>query len=339
MSTAIYGASGYSGGELIRLVDGHPEFDVAYLGAHATAGSELGEVHPHLPGGDRRLGTLDPDAASGVDLAFIALPPGASAELAVRLLRAGVAVVDLGSDFRMDTPARYESAYPDPHPHPEELGTWAYGLPELFRSQIAVTRKTAAPGCYPTSVVLALAPLLRAGVVAPDGIVVNSVSGVSGAGRSVKASLTFGAVAESVRPYGINTHRHRPEMERALEAATGIAASIVFTPHLVPMQRGLLSTITARLTGSGAAAVTALRGAYTGEAFVDVVDEPPQTRWTIGSNRCLISVHPDERSGTVVVVATLDNLVKGAAGQAVQCANLMMGLAETSGLGAAGWMP
>lgn len=341
ISTAILGASGYAGGELIRLVDGHPTLDVAYLGAHSRAGAPLGEVHPQLDGGTRLLGSLDPAAVPTVDLAFLALPHGASAEPAMALLERGIRVVDLGSDFRLDSLDRYVAAYGPDHPYPEQLGAWVYGLPELFGSQIAATDRTAAPGCYPTSAILAVAPLGAAGLIADGTVVVDSVSGASGAGRAAKASLMFGAVDESVGAYGVLTHRHRPEMEQGIGMVAGSDPTIVFTPHLVPMQRGILSTcyvpVGAEVTVDDLR--IAFDRAYADAPFVSVIDTPPQTRWVVGSNRCLLSVHLDERSGTAVVLAAIDNLLKGAAGQAVQCANLMLDLPESAGLPTAGWMP
>ncbi len=339
--TAILGASGYAGGELIRLVDGHPSLEVAYLGAHSRAGSLLGEVHPHLDGAGRPLGALDPAAVPLVDLAFLALPHGASAAPAMALLERGIRIVDLGSDFRLDSVDRYAAAYGPDHLHPDQLGAWAYGLPELFGPQIAASDRTAAPGCYPTSAILAVAPIAAAGLSAGGTVVVDSASGASGAGRAAKANLTFGAVDESVGAYGVLTHRHRPEMEQGIGMVAGADPTIVFTPHLVPMQRGILSTcyvpVGPEVTVEGLQA--AFKDTYDAAPFVSVLDTPPQTRWVVGSNRCLLSVHLDERSSTAVVLSAIDNLLKGAAGQAVQCANLMLGLSESAGLPTAGWMP
>ena len=338
---AILGASGYAGGELIRLVDGHPHLDLAYLGAHTSAGETLGAVHPQLGGPERILGPVDAGAASGCDLAFLALPHGASAEPAFALTRLGVKVVDLGSDHRLDSPSRYEAVYGSPHPHPEELGRWTYGLPELFADKIRTADKVAAPGCYPTSAILALAPLLCDRLVHPHAITVHSVSGATGAGRAATANLTFGAVAEGIAAYGVLTHRHRPEIEQVLGAVAGVDPVVLFTPHLAPMQRGILTTCYATVTpGTSAADVAAsLRAAYTASRFVAVTDRPPHTRWVVGSNRCLLTSYVDDRTGTAIVMAAVDNLLKGAAGQAVQCANLMLGLPEASGLPADGWLP
>jgi N-acetyl-gamma-glutamyl-phosphate reductase len=338
---AILGASGYAGGELIRLIDAHPAFVAAHLGAHSKAGSTLETVHPQLTGGERTLGSLDPAEVPDVDIAFLALPHGASATPAMDLVQRGIRVIDLGSDFRLDSTARYEAAYGSPHPHPEELGKWPYGLPELFADRIAGSDRVAAPGCYPTSALLALAPLYAAGLIRPEGITVDSLSGVSGAGRGAKENLMFGAVDESVAAYGVLSHRHQSEMEQGLGAVGATEPQLIFTPHLVPMQRGILSTCYATLS-SGANQTDvhdALEAAYREAPFVDVIDRSPQTRWVVGTNRVLLAAQVDSRTGRVVVLAAIDNLIKGAAGQAVQCANLMMGLDETTGLITAGWMP
>lgn len=337
IKVAVLGASGYAGGELIRLVDDHPAMEIAYLGAHSRAGSRLGDVHPHLGGAARRLEPIRSDLPDRIDLAFLALPHGSSWEPAHLLAEAGVAVFDLGSDYRMDTPERYEAAYGSPHPLPAELPSWLYGLPELFGDTLPGARRVAVPGCYPTSALLGLAPLLSAGLISGP-IVVDSMSGVTGAGRGLKAGLLYGAVDESVKAYGVTTHRHRPEIEMGLEAATGAHAPVQFTPHLVPMQRGILSTCSATLTQAGEVDST-LRDAYDRSSFVDVLDIPPQTRWVVGSNRALIHAAEDKPTGRAIITVAIDNLGKGAAGQAIQCANLALGLPEASGLTAVGWLP
>ena len=337
VQVAVLGASGYAGGELIRLVDDHPEMEIAYLGAHSRAGSRLCDVHPHLGGAARRLEPIRSDLPDRIDLAFLALPHGSSWEPAHLLAEAGVAVFDLGSDYRMDTPERYEAAYGSPHPLPAELPSWLYGLPELFGDTLPGARRVAVPGCYPTSALLGLAPLLSAGLISGP-IVVDSMSGVTGAGRGVRADLHYGAVDESVRAYGVTTHRHRPEIEMGLEAGIGSPVPVQFTPHLVPMQRGILSTCSATLTGAGAIDPV-LREAYDRAAFVDVIDVPPQTRWVVGSNRALIHAAEDGRTGRAIITVAIDNLGKGAAGQAIQCSNLAFGLPETAGLTAVGWLP
>lgn len=340
-SIAIFGSSGYAGGELIRLVDGHPDFKAAYLGAHSSAGKDLASVHPHLSGCDRILEPNDPTALPSVDLAFLALPHGESAEPAMALLDRGIGVVDIGSDFRLDTPERYSEAYGVEHPFPSELGRWVYGLPELHREAIAGSDRVAVPGCYPTSAILPLAPVLSAGLVKPTGIIVDSKSGVSGAGRGVQAGLQFGAVDESVKAYKVLNHRHRPEMERGLDRVGAGSVQLIFTPHLVPMLRGILTTVyAAGVDGIGLGdLVAAFDDAYDDEPFVSMVDGSPETRWVLGSNNVSIAAHFHEETATVVLISALDNLVKGAAGQAVQAANLMLGVDETAGLPTEGWMP
>ncbi|HEY7565373.1 MAG TPA: N-acetyl-gamma-glutamyl-phosphate reductase [Acidimicrobiia bacterium] len=333
-SAAVFGASGYAGGELIRLIDGHPGFDLVYLGGHSRAGSTLGEVHPQLSGAERPIGPNAHGLAGPVDVAFLALPHGQAAALALPLLASGARVIDLGPDFRLDTIERYTEAYRSEHAAASELGTWTYGLPELV--EVVGTVKAAIPGCYPTAVLLAIAPLLRAGVVEPDGVVADCLSGVTGAGRGLEVDHLFGEVAEGVRAYAVGSHRHRPEIEMALELVTGAPASVTFTPHLVPMQRGLLATVTARLK-SDADPRAMLEEAYAKSLFVSVIDRPPQTRWTVGSNRALVAAFVDR--GMVIAQCAIDNLLKGAAGQALQVANLMFGYEEGSGLPLSGWMP
>ncbi len=339
ITTAVLGASGYAGGELVRLLDGHPEFALSHLGAHSSEGSLLRDVHPHLPGGDRVLGSNDPAALEGIDLVFLALPHGASADIGAALAGQGVRVVDLGSDYRMDTAARYELAYGTAHPLPDQLARWEYGLPELF--EVSGAQLVAAPGCYPTSVLLAVAPLVAAGRVSAEGIVADCLSGVSGAGRSLRDDLLFGAVDEGVRAYGITAHRHRPEIEMGLDAFVGGEHRVVFTPHLIPMQRGILATVTVPAVGAPGREelLEVLESAYTGRTFVSVIDRPPQTRWVVGSNRALVTAYLDERTGRVIAQCAIDNLLKGAAGQAVQAANIMFGFDEELGLPLAGWMP
>lgn len=341
-SVGVIGASGYAGGEVVRLLDAHPGLNLDVVAGHTSAGLSLREVHPQLTGGDRVLASQEAALEADVDLMFLALPHGTSAGPAMALLERAVKVVDLGSDFRLSDLDRYESAYGPGHPHPEQLGQWPYGLPEMNRGEISRSDRVAIPGCYPIGAILAMSPLVAAGLIDPTGIVVDAKSGVSGAGRGAKADLTYGAVDEGVRAYAVTTHRHRPEMEQAIAAWTGLPIDDIklsFTPHLVPMQRGILSTCSAPLTGDPGDVTATLLKAFADEPFVDVVDGPPTSRWVVGSNRCIMSPFVDVHTGRVIVIAAIDNLLKGAAGQAVQCANLMLGLPETSGLSSAGWMP
>jgi len=338
---AILGASGYAGGELIRAIDAHPSFEVGYLGAHSKAGSRLADVHPHLDGSGRKLGGSELDDVPDVELAFLALPHGASWEIGDGLNRRGIKVVDLGSDYRLDTAARYESAYGEPHHLPDMLASWAYGLPELFRDSLIGADLVASPGCYPTAALLGLDPLLGGGLIEPTQIVVNALSGVSGAGRKTTDSLMYSVIDESVAAYTIGSHRHRPEIEMALESSSGVAPIVSFTPHLAPMQRGLLSTSSAPLTqGTGLDDLQRVIGeAYAAEPFVEVSDRPPHTRWVVGSNKAIVHVTVDDHAGRAIVVVVIDNLIKGAAGQAVQAANLMFEIDEAAGLQTTGWMP
>ena len=338
-TVAIIGASGYAGGEVVRLVDDHPELELVHMGAHSNEGGRLGDVHPQLGDGDRLLGSNDPESIPDVDVAFLALPHGLSWQIGHDLAERGTRVVDLGSDYRLDTDERYRTAYGSGHPLPDQLDRWTYGLPELF--DVSSSDRVAAPGCYPTAVLLAAVPFFRAGVAGPGVVVADCLSGVSGAGRGVKESLMFGAVSEGVAAYKVTEHRHRPEIEMGIALASGEAPAVVFTPHLVPMQRGELATVTiplgADLTTDDAREL--LRNAYAGRPFVQVIDRPPQTRWAVSSNRAILSAFVDHHAGVVIAQGAIDNLVKGAAGQAVQCANLMLGLDEGLGLPHAGWMP
>ncbi|HEY7583732.1 MAG TPA: N-acetyl-gamma-glutamyl-phosphate reductase [Acidimicrobiia bacterium] len=334
ISTAVFGASGYAGGELIRLLDSHDGFDVVHLGAHSHAGGVLGEVHPQLERGDRPLRSNE--LVSDIEFAFLALPHGSSATLGHQLRQRGIKVVDLGSDYRLDSVARYGEAYPSPHPFPDELADWRYGLPELFDVKGAAA--VASPGCYPTAVLLAVGPLLAHGLIEPRGIVADCLSGVSGAGRALAEEFLFGEVADGVRAYAVGKHRHRPEIEMGLEQLSGKEATVTFTPHLVPMPRGLLATVTASLTGEGDPGEV-LDHAYRDSPFVQFIDRPPQTRWTVGSNKALVSAVVDHRQNSVIAQCAIDNLLKGASGQAVQAANLMVGYDETAGLPRSGWMP
>jgi len=340
-SVGIIGASGYTGAELLRLCAGHPDLTVAWATGDTQAGVPVGGLYPSLAAAYPSLSfvpwSADLVAGGAVDLVFLALPHGASQELVPGLLEAGVRVVDLAADFRLLDAAAYQRWYKERHRCPELLGRLAYGLPELYRDQIAKADGVAAPGCYPTAAALALAPLLRAGLLQPAGVIVDAASGVSGAGRGLKHTTHFGTVNEDFVAYGLLDHRHTPEMEQV----TG--AQVLFTPHLAPMTRGILATCYARpadgveVSTEGLLAV--LADAYAGEPFVVVGTAPPSTKATWGSNGAHLSVRYDGRTGWVVALAAIDNLVKGASGQAVQCANLLLGLPETAGLSATGVYP
>jgi N-acetyl-gamma-glutamyl-phosphate reductase len=340
-TAAVAGASGYAGGELLRLVLGHPGLSLGPVAAGAAAGRPVTELHPQLP---QLAGTeFEPttaDRLAEADLVFLALPHGESAAL-VAQLPAELPVVDLGADFRLADAGAWDTYYGGAH-----AGTWVYGMPELAgaREQVAGATRVANPGCYPTSVVLGLAPLLAAGLVEATDVVVVAASGTSGAGRKTSASLMASEVMGALSAYKAGgTHQHTPEMEQALASAAGVPVTLSFTPVLAPMPRGILATATARLVPgtTGAQLRESLTAAYADEPFVHVLPEGtwPTTAAVAGSNSVHLQVACDAHAGRAVVVAALDNLVKGAAGQAVQNANLVLGLDETTGLSAAGVAP
>lgn len=330
---AVAGASGYAGGELLRLIAGHPELELAAATAHQQAGTPVTEVHPQLRSfAGVILAPTSPELLAGADLVFLALPHGESAALA-DALPATTRVVDLGADHRLADPAAWARWYAGPH-----AGTWTYGLPELpgQRAAIAAAGQVAVPGCYATAVTLALAPLLATGAADPVDVVVVAASGTSGAGRAPKLHLLASEVAGDLSAYRVGAHQHLPEIKQA----TG-AASLSFTPVLAPMPRGILATVTARPTAGAASPREVLGAAYPDEPFVQLLPDGawPHTAATLGANTCLLQATIDADSGRIIVVSALDNLGKGAAGQAVQCANLMLGLAETAGLAVDGTAP
>jgi len=333
----VVGASGYAGAELLRLCHSHPDLDVAWATGDTQAGTLVGHLYPSLTAAYPGLAfqTYDPAMAADVDLVLLALPHGASQRLMPALLAAGPKVVDLGADFRLRDPAVYERWYGEAHAAAELLDRFAYGLPELQRDEIVKADAVAAPGCYPTAAALALAPLTAAGVIERAGIIVDAASGVSGAGRGLKHSTHFGTANEDFTAYGLLDHRHTSEMEQS------IGGTVLFTPHLAPMTRGILATCYARPAAptSTEALLRLLEEAYDGEPFVVVSEASPSTKATWGSNAAHLTARYDERTGWVVALAAIDNLVKGASGQALQCANLLLGLPETAGLSSIGVYP
>ena len=333
----IIGASGYVGAELMRLLGQHGGFDVEFVTGDTQAGQPVADLYPHLAaaGGGREFVKYEAGLLDDVALAFLALPHGQSMSMVGEMLDRGKVVVDLAADFRLRDAGQYRQWYGEPHQVPEMLGQFAYGLPELFRDALAGATAVAVPGCYPTAAALAVAPLVRLGLIQPEGIIVDAASGVSGAGRPPKAHTTFCAVDEDFTAYGLLDHRHTPEIEQA------VGASVLFTPHLAPMNRGILATCYARPTGetSTDSLLNALAEFYADEPFIVVSERPPSTKATLGSNAAHLTVRFDARTQTVVSLCAIDNLVKGAAGQAVQCANLISGLDETAGLAAVGVYP
>ena len=341
LSAAIAGASGYAGGELLRLLDAHPDLSVEVVTAASSAGELVTSVHPHLRQFSGRV--FEPtDAArlAEADVVFLALPHGQSAAIAAQLPE-HILVVDLGADFRLRDPAQWVRFYGGSH-----AGAWTYGLPELAgaRNSIAGSRRIASPGCYATAITLALAPLYTAGHAEPDDIVVVAASGTTGAGRAMRPNLMASEVMGSLSPYKVGgTHQHTPEIEQALSDIAGQPVTLSFTPVLAPMPRGILATCTARPTQgvSPAGLREAFDSAYASEPFVHLLadGEWPRTGATLGSNSVHLQVAFDEHAGRIVVVSALDNLTKGAAGQAIQNANIALGLDETTALPVIGVAP
>jgi N-acetyl-gamma-glutamyl-phosphate reductase len=333
---AVAGATGYAGGEVLRLLAGHPEFEIGPVTANTSAGDRLGALQPHLPDlVDRVVEPTSPRALAGADLVFLALPHGASAPLAAQL-PAELPIVDLGSDHRLADPAAYASYYGGDHP-----GAWTYGLPELRgqRVEVAAATRVAGTGCHAVAAILALAPLVAADLIDRDDVVITSVTGTSGAGRKPEPHLLGAEVMGDLSPYSVGAHRHVPEILQA----TGLH-SLSFTPVLAPLPRGILLTASAkparsRLTAEALREV--LARAYTAEPFLHVLPEGrwPHTKSTLGTNACHLQATVDAGSGRITVCAAIDNLGKGTAGQAIQCANLMLGLNETAGLTASGVAP
>lgn len=340
----VIGATGYVGGELIRLLDRHPAVSLVGLTGRDRTGDPIGSVHPHLSSTGL---TLDGELRSEVDAVFLALPHGTAAARVGAFLDRGITVIDQGPDFRLRDPADYPRWYGFEHPHPELLARAVFGLPELHRDELVaagvaraagIPALVGSPGCYPTATILALAPLARAGLIAD--LVVDAKSGVSGAGREARAEMLFAEVNESVRAYGVFSHRHTAEMEQelgALAVGTGTEsalAGIDFLPHLIPMTRGILASCHVRPTRalSQPELDDLYARAYAGEPFVSVVEAPPATGHVLGSNHVRVHVRVDERTGRVLAMGVIDNLVKGAAGQGIQAFNLLFGLPETTGL-------
>jgi N-acetyl-gamma-glutamyl-phosphate reductase len=337
---AIVGASGYSGEELVRLLLSHPHVELTAVTSRQYAGQTVAQIfrkfahHPRAKG----LRFSEPKAellAKQAQIVFLALPHGVAAEFAVPLLQLGCQVIDLSADFRVRSAAVYKDFYDHDHPAPELLAQAVYGLPEVYRAQIRKASLVASPGCYPTSILLPTVPLLKAGLVQPTGIIADSLSGVSGAGRKAELDYLFVECNESARPYGIPKHRHLSEIEQELSVAADQQVTIQFTPHLIPVNRGILTTLYLTPTTATLDQVTACyQAAYANEPFVRLLEGKalPDTKNVVGTNVIEIAWRLDPRTGRLLVMSAEDNLVKGASGQAVQSMNLMCGFAETAGL-------
>ena len=342
---AVVGATGYAGMEAVRLLAAHPHAACAYLASHSQAGRTLTEIYPHLlPLGDLPLEPVDPEAiAACAEVAFLALPARESLDLVPRLLQRGVRVVDFGADFRLRDATAYARYYGGAHTAPDYLRQAVYGLTEAHREEVRAARLVANPGCYPTAAVLALWPALRAGLVSPQGIVVDAKSGVTGAGRQPTQETHFPEVDGGVGAYAVaGAHRHTPEIEQELALASGGPVRLTFTPHMLPASRGLLATCYAPLVRpvTRQEALAVYNAAYASEPFVQVLPTGlPQTKAVAGSNSAHVAVAVDARAACLVALCAIDNLGKGAAGAAIQNMNVMCGLEETAGLPRVGIYP
>lgn len=342
IKVGIAGATGYGGVELLRLLGNHPEADVVLAGTESYVGQEMAAVYPHLAGRVLLTGreAAPETLAAECDVVFTALPHGVPMKLAPAVLAAGKKLIDLGADFRLRDTAAFAAWYKHRHDAPELQGQAVYGLPELYRSQIKGARLVGNPGCYPTACALAAAPLLKGGLVERQGIIFDSKSGVSGAGRGVNLGVHYAEVNENFKAYNIaGTHRHTPEIEQTLGDLAGAPVVVSFSPHLVPMTRGILTTAYFQLVAEATTEqlLEVFNNFYQDEPFVRIrpAGDLPQTKQVWGSNYCDIGLQVDRRTGRVLVVAVIDNLVKGAAGQAIQNMNILFGLPEATGFLAA----
>lgn len=337
---SIIGASSFAGGELIRLLLNHGGVTITHLTANTSAGEKIQRVFPHLYGFiDQTIETLDVDTIKAdSDLAFIILPHGKCVTVAAELAAAGIKVIDIGADFRFRDGAVFEEWYHVSHANHPLTKAAVYGLPELYREKIKQAQIVGNPGCYTTASILAMYPLVKEGVIDRASIIIDAKSGVSGAGKTPSTTNLYGEANESVKAYNVGKHRHTPEIEQALTEAAGKPVMINFTPHLIPMTRGILATCYGNAVGiqSGEDLQAIYEKYYGNEPFIRIhqPDVYPQTKWTVGSNLCHIGYHYDERTGRIIVTSAIDNLGKGAAGQAVQNMNLLLGLPEAMGLGA-----
>lgn len=336
---------GYTAAELIRLAAGHDEIEIVYVSSTDNIGRKITELYPQLlPFCNLICQPTDLQLIKQkCDAVFLALPHGLSVPYVKDLVAAGIKCVDLGADFRLKDASIYEEYYKMPHEAPEMLSEAIYGIPELYREDIKNSQIVANPGCFPTGAIMPLAPLLQAGIIEADKIIIDSKTGVSGAGRGLRSSSHFCEVNEGIKAYGLGTHRHGPEIEQELSIAAGKEVDITFTPHLVPMNRGILTTSYSYLcSGVKAEQVrNVLEEKYKNEYFVQVLDEGlvPHTKWVYGNNFIYIGLYVDEKKGKLILVSALDNLNKGASGQALQNLNLIMGIEETKGLRFAGVNP
>ncbi|WP_366923222.1 N-acetyl-gamma-glutamyl-phosphate reductase [Metallumcola ferriviriculae] len=343
MKVGIVGATGYTGVQLVQILSRHENAEISFVTSQSYAGRQLAEVYPHLAGLDLVLTEYSPALLQRCDCLFIALPHGLSGPVVADAREQGVKVIDLGADFRLDDAGTYQQWYGSEHSHPQWLRQGVYGLPEINRAKIGNAQLVANPGCYPTTVLLALAPLADKGLVNPGSIIIDAKSGVSGAGRKVSLTTHYSEVNDSITAYGVASHRHTPEIEQELGKFFNAEVKVSFTPHLVPMTRGMLSTIYASLskTVNEDELRAIYQDYYQGEPFVQLLSpgQWPKTKYCYGSNRCFLNLTVDQRTGRLILVSCIDNLVKGASGQAVQNFNILAGLPEDTGLAGMGMMP
>ena len=334
ISCAILGASGYTGAELVRLLEAHPHFQIKALTANRHAGKEMSEIFPHVYGADLpKMVKIEDVSWDGIDLVFCALPHATTQEVIVKLPD-HLKIVDLSADFRLRDPEVYKTWYGKDHGAPHLQDSAAYGLVEHYREEIKQKNLVASPGCFPTSILLPLLPLVKAKLVDPTTIIADSKTGVTGAGRAPKEATLFSEVAEGMKAYGLGHHRHMAEMEQELSAAQGEDVTVSFTPHLIPMNRGILSTIYITTDQFADDIRKCLEDAYKDEPFITIMPEghAPETRHVRGTNMCKIGIFPDRHANRVILVSVIDNLIKGASGQAIQAANVMFDLDEATGL-------
>ena len=339
ISVGIIGASGYGGVQLVRLLLEHPRVEISYLGGKGSAGKSFGEIYPHLK--HRVNLTIEPidlgAIAERCEVVFLGLPNGLACDMAPQLLEKGCRVLDLSADYRFKDLETYSAWYSKERNDQELAGKAVYGLPELYRQEIQKAQLIGCPGCYPTASLLALSPLLKHGLIVPETAIIDAKSGTSGGGREAKTNMLLAEADNSFSAYGVAKHRHTPEIEQIASELAGQKIRIQFTPHLVPMVRGILSTVYATLRDPGLVRedlLTIFSAFYRSSPFIKILgnDSYPQTKWAAGTNLCYLGLEVDSRTDRVIVLSAIDNLIKGQAGQAVQCLNLMMGWDETLGL-------
>lgn len=346
VSAGIVGASGYGGVQLVRLLMDHPEVELVYLGGESSAGKPFADLYPHLAHAvKQQIEPVDPATiASRCEVVFLSLPNGLAHQITPTLVEKGCKVLDLSADYRFSDLETYKAWYGGERSDRTVAATAIYGLPELYRNSIAESQLIGCPGCYPTASLLALSPLLKQGLIVPETAIIDAKSGTSGGGRQAKVGLLLAEADNSLGAYGVARHRHTPEIEQVCSDLAGHEVTVQFTPHLIPMVRGILATVYATVRDPGLTRddlITIYSAFYRNSPWVTICESGvyPQTKWACGSNRCYIGIEVDPRTSRVIVMSVIDNLIKGQAGQAIQCLNLMMGWDETLGLPNLGFYP